>query len=102
MRTVAVEGQGIEELDRAIDAHREHGRETGALERKRRERTAERIRDIVARRCERAVWLERGGEELLDEGLARIASGETTPYALADEIAHAAEIADEAREGEIA
>ena len=101
VRTVATDGHGIDELDRAIEAHREHGRETGALDRKRAERAAERVRDIVARRCERRVWLERGGEELLAAGLARIAAGETTPYALADEIARAADIGGPGdREGE--
>ena len=92
VRTVAVEGQGIDELDAAIEAHREHGRKTGALARKRAARAAERVRDIVARRSERRVWIERGGEALLAEGLERIAAGQTTPYALADEIARAADI----------
>jgi LAO/AO transport system kinase len=94
VRTVAVDGQGIDELDQAIEAHREHGRRTGALQRKRAQRAAERVRDIVARRCERMVWLERGGERMLAEGLVRIAAGETTPYALADEIARAADIGE--------
>ncbi|CAN5821961.1 methylmalonyl Co-A mutase-associated GTPase MeaB [soil metagenome] len=94
VRTVAVDGQGIDELDQAIEAHREHGRKTGALDQKRGERAAERVRDIVARRCERMVWVERGGERMLTDGLERIAAGETTPYALADEIARAAEIED--------
>ena len=92
VRTVAVDGQGIDELDAAIEAHREHGRTTGALAKKRAARAAERVRDIVARRSERRVWVERGGEALLAEGLERIAAGETTPYALADEIARAADI----------
>ena len=94
VRTVAVEGQGVEELERAIEAHREHGRKTGALDKKRGQRAAERVRDIVARRCEREVWVERGGERLLAQGLERIAAGQTTPYALADEIARAADIGD--------
>ena len=92
IRTVAVDGQGIDELDAAIEAHREHGRKTGALAKKRAARAAERVRDIVARRSERRVWIERGGEALLAAGLERIAAGETTPYALADEIARAADI----------
>ena len=94
LRTVAIDGQGIDELDQAIEAHREHGRRTGALERKRGQRAAERVRDIVARRCEHLVWVERGGEGMLAEGLPRIAAGETTPYALADEIARATDIED--------
>ena len=92
IRTVAVDGQGIDELDAAIEAHREHGRKTGALAKKRAARAAERVRDIVARRAERRVWIERGGEARLAAGLERIAAGETTPYALADEIARAADI----------
>ena len=94
VRTVAVEGQGIDELDAAIESHKEHGRKTGALARKRGARAAERVRDIVSRRSERRVWIERGGERLLAAGLERIATGETTPYALADEIARAADIAE--------
>jgi LAO/AO transport system kinase len=92
VRTVAVEGHGIDELDAAIEGHKEHGRKTGALAKKRAARAAERVRDIVARRCERRVWIERGGEALLADGLERIAAGRTTPYALADEIARAADI----------
>jgi LAO/AO transport system kinase len=99
VRAVATEGQGIEELDRAIEAHREHGFKTGALERKRGQRAAERVRDIVARRCEHRVWVELGGERILASGLARIAAGETTPYALADEIARAADIGDTSDRG---
>ena len=99
LRTVATDGQGIPELAEAIEAHREHGRRSGALERKRRERAEERVRDIVARRCERRVWAERGGEDLLAAGLDRIAAGDTTPYALADEIARAADIDDQSETG---
>jgi LAO/AO transport system kinase len=99
VRTVAVEGKGVDELDQAIEAHKEHGRQTGALARKRGQRAAERVRDIVSRRCERMVWQERGGERMLAHGLERIAAGETTPYALADEIARAADI-EHRNEGE--
>ncbi len=60
------------------------------LERKRRARAVDRVRDLVARRLERRVWEERGGEERLAEGLARIEAGLATPYSLAEEIAAAA------------
>ncbi|HUF90558.1 MAG TPA: methylmalonyl Co-A mutase-associated GTPase MeaB [Gemmatimonadota bacterium] len=99
LRTVAVDGEGLAELSDAIEAHREHGRRSGALERKRLQRAEERVRDIVARRCERRVWVERGGEERLAAGLDRIAAGDTTPYALADEIARAADIDDSSEIG---
>ncbi|HUP00226.1 MAG TPA: methylmalonyl Co-A mutase-associated GTPase MeaB [Gemmatimonadota bacterium] len=86
VRTVAVDGKGIETLSAAIDAHRAHCRDTGALAAKRRERTAERVRDLVSRRIERRVWGEQGGDQRLAEALDRIASGQATPYSVADEI----------------
>ncbi|MDX1622436.1 MAG: methylmalonyl Co-A mutase-associated GTPase MeaB [Gemmatimonadota bacterium] len=87
VRTVAVEEEeGVEALDEAIEAHRAHGAETGALAGKRRARAEDRVRDLVSRRMDRLVWEERGGEERLAEGLERIERGEATPYSLADEI----------------
>ncbi|MFN2384656.1 MAG: methylmalonyl Co-A mutase-associated GTPase MeaB [Gemmatimonadota bacterium] len=94
LRTVATEGIGIDALDAAISAHREHEAATGALEAKRRARAAERVRDLVARRLERAVWVDAGGEALLAAGLDRIAAGGATPYTVADEIARVAGVND--------
>ena len=86
VRTVGIDGHGIEELDRAIAAHRAHGEATGALGAKRRSRVAERVRDLVTRRLERHVWLESRGEERLAEALERIERGEETPYSAAARI----------------
>ncbi len=96
VRTVATEGRGIDELAEAIAAHRAHGEATGALERKRRARAEDRIRDLVARRIERLVWEERGAGRLLQAGLDRVAAGESTAYAVADEILRDVGLADEA------
>lgn len=89
VRTVATEGAGIVELDEAIGTHRAWMEETGGLAAKRRARAEERVRDLVARRLDRAVWEDAGGAGLLAEGLKRIEKGEATPYSLADEIARA-------------
>lgn len=98
VRTVAVEGKGLEDLDAAIEAHRAHCRETGGLAEKRRERAAERVHDLVARRLEGYVWHEQGGARRLDAAIDRIAAGEATPYSVAAEIVAAAGIdADGAR-----
>lgn len=90
VKTVAVSGEGVEDVEKAIAAHREHGTQTGALETKRRRRIAERVRELVTRRFERAVWLDRGGEALLRDATDRILSGEATPYSIAGEIISAA------------
>ena len=87
VRTVAVEGTGVDELDRAIAEHRARLAESGALHAKRRARVADRVRDLVARRLERVVWRERGGEERLSSSLDRIERGDETPYSVAAAIA---------------
>jgi LAO/AO transport system kinase len=83
VRTVGTEGTGLDALDDAIAAHRAHGESTGALSAKRKWRAADRVRDLVARRLERLVWLEAGGEEKLVAALERIEKGEETPYSAA-------------------
>jgi LAO/AO transport system kinase len=87
VRTVAVEGSGIDELDRAIAAHRAYLGETGGLAAKRRARIAERVRHLVTRRLERVVWRDKGGEERLTSALERIERGDETPYSVAAAIA---------------
>jgi LAO/AO transport system kinase len=84
--TVAVEGEGLEELDEAIERHRVFGLESGLFAEKRRQRAAERVRDLVARRLERRVWLDLGGERRLEEALDEIVAGRRSPYATAEEI----------------
>lgn len=86
VRTVAIEGEGIEELAGAIDAHRTHCQESGVLIAKQRARSAERVRDLVARRIDAYVWERSGGEKILERSLDRIRDGDATPYSVADEI----------------
>jgi LAO/AO transport system kinase len=86
VRTVAVEGEGIEELAAAIDAHRSHCHKSGALTAKQRARSADRVRDLVARRVDAHVWEWGGGEEILERALDGIRDGDATPYSVADEI----------------
>lgn len=86
VRTVAVEGEGIDELAAAIDAHRTHCQERGLLIAKQRTRSAERVRDLVARRIDAHVWEQSGGEKILERALDRIRDGNATPYSVADKI----------------
>jgi LAO/AO transport system kinase len=86
VRAVAVEGEGIDDLVEAIDRHRDFGTKSGAFARKRRDRAAERVRDLVARKLERRVWLDGGGEERLEAALDDILAGRLSPYAAAEEI----------------
>ncbi len=88
VRTVAIRGEGIEDLEGAIERHREHLELTG----ERRAREAARARAgfvMVLRERLLAGALERLEAEMgrLDAVAARIAAREADPYALADELA---------------
>lgn len=86
VRTVATEGEGVDRMAEAIEAHRAFCVQSGRLADKRTGRAVDRVRDLVVRRLEAQVWEASGGERALEEGLKRIAAGEATPYSLADEI----------------
>ncbi len=82
----ALTGEGLEELLETIAHHRTWLTEGGALEERRRERAARRIRDVVDRGLRRVAWRSERVRALLDEGVERIARGGGTPYSAADEI----------------
>ena len=81
--TIGSTGDGVDLLWDAIVAHRDHAASTGLLERRRRFRLAEELREIVARRLEQRARQLCGGERweaLTDDVLA----GELDPWSAAD------------------
>jgi LAO/AO transport system kinase len=84
VQTVAIKGEGIEQLWRAIEAHRHYQESNGLLDKRRRRRIAREIRDIVAERMAGRVEREQGSllEELTDEVTAR----RLDPYRAADRL----------------
>ena len=85
-KTVAQTGEGVDELTRALDEHRVYLESSGELERRRRERTASRIRDVVNREVSRVVWRSGETSSLLSEGLDAITTGAETAYSVARRI----------------
>jgi len=84
LETVASEGRGTEEVAEAADRHFRHLRESGELERRRREHLLEQARAVLVRRMERravAAWEEWSGEFVED-----LVSGRLTPYRVADAV----------------
>jgi LAO/AO transport system kinase len=55
LRTSAANGEGVDELWEAIESHRKHLEAGGQLERRRRERLAEELEDMVSLRLRREV-----------------------------------------------
>ena len=86
LTTVATRGEGIEDLIEALDAHRQHIRETGQLQERRRERLERHTREVVSRMLEDMVWRESAGERVLSEGMDEILDGTKSPYRLAHDI----------------
>ena len=83
--TVAVRGEGIEELLAALDTHADWLHETGELDRRRRARAAGEVEAIALTALRERLGDVRGGT-LLDALAARVAAAELDPYAAADQL----------------
>jgi LAO/AO transport system kinase len=86
LTTNALSNEGIEEMLQTIEEHRAWLTSSGQLERRRRERAAIRIRDVVDRELRRVAWTSETARTLLQTGVEGIASGEGTPYSAARRI----------------
>ena len=85
LKTVANEGQGIEALAEAVEAHRRFLNEQALLEAKRKERLLKKVKSIVRFRFERAFWDE-SAYQTVNETLANYDHLKTSPYKLAEEL----------------
>jgi LAO/AO transport system kinase len=89
LQTVAETGQGVEALQGALDRHWAWLAGSGERARRREQRLAEYVRELVGRRMAELVWVEKGGSETLDEALPALESGRETPYEVAARIVRA-------------
>jgi LAO/AO transport system kinase len=83
--TVGTDGSGVAELWAAIVAHRDHITASGVLERRRRFRLGEELREIVARRLEQRARELCSGERW-DELTAAVLNRTIDPWSAADEM----------------
>jgi LAO/AO transport system kinase len=90
LQTVAETGQGVPELADALERHRTWLDESGERERRRSARLAERVREEVERELRRRVWLDRGGQRVLEESVPALEAGDVAPYEVAARILRAA------------
>ncbi len=87
LRASAEKEEGILDLADMIARHRTWLEESGELERRRRQRAAERVREAVEREIRAQAW--EGGEPILEEALPRLLDGSETPYDVAARIVRA-------------
>jgi LAO/AO transport system kinase len=83
--TSAARGEGIGEVVAALARHLAWMRETGLLERRRRDRLALRTREVVRRAVDRWVWEETPVRALVEERLDAMVAGTASPYDVAAE-----------------
>ena len=86
--TTAETGEGLDELMDRLGAHARWLDASGELERRRRARLEERVRDAVQQRLLVRAWQEGRGGEILNESLPDLIAGELTPYEVAARIVH--------------
>jgi GTPase len=84
LRTVAAQGEGIDELITALDRHFNYLERSGTLGQRRRNRLRDRVVDVVEDRVRRRLWRDPGTTQWLDEQLPALEAGATNPFAVAD------------------
>ena len=87
LRSVAIEGEGIDELRETIENHAIAMQESGLLEERRRARLEAHTRQVVERAVLQSLWQGAGVAEHLAAGLEEVLGGERSPYDLAKTIA---------------
>ncbi|HEX7717235.1 MAG TPA: methylmalonyl Co-A mutase-associated GTPase MeaB, partial [Marmoricola sp.] len=85
VKTVAMTGEGVEEVVSALDRHVAHLRDTGGLAARRERRARDEI-EAIAVTSLRERWGDVHARTELDELAARVVAGSTDPYAAADEL----------------
>ncbi len=83
--TVASQGEGIDDLLAAVDAHRSWLADSGELARRRTRRAAAEV-EALALAALRSRWGGVGGDGRVDELAAEVAAGTLDPYAAADRL----------------
>lgn len=85
VRTVAVRGEGLDELVEALEKHRAWLTSTGELGRRRHRRAAEEVEAIAVTSLRERMG-DPHGDRRLDELADRVLAGELDPYAAADQL----------------
>lgn len=88
VKTVAAQGQGIDEVVEAIDKHVAWMEETGTLRRRRVRRAGDEIESIALQQLRTKMGDLRHGNGV-DELAAQVVDGATDPYAAADQVVSA-------------
>ena len=85
IKTVANNNTGISDVAAMIGTHRNHLESTGQMISRRRERIAERVRDLISERFRMQFWTD-DREKFLSDSLNAVLNHHHTPYDVVDEL----------------
>jgi LAO/AO transport system kinase len=86
LTAVAADGTGIPEILGALDSHHDYLVATGALVEQRRARLRARVAEVADRELRNRLWSDAATSAWLDDRLAALESGETTPFDVAHDL----------------
>ncbi|MFL5605717.1 MAG: methylmalonyl Co-A mutase-associated GTPase MeaB [Gemmatimonadaceae bacterium] len=84
LRTVALKGEGIDDLVQALDRHFRYLERSGMLRERRRSRLRERVVEVVEDKTRRRLWGDAATNAWLEDRLPSLESGQATPFGIAD------------------
>jgi len=86
LRAVAAKGEGITEIQNALEKHFAYLEDSGELRNRRRQRIVERVVEVAERRMHRRLWNDPATMEWLEKRVDELESGAITPYTVADQL----------------
>ena len=84
LRTIAVKGEGIDDLVNALDRHFHYLQVSGELRIRRRQRLRERVMEVVEQQVRVRLWHDDATLQWLDDQLPLLEDGTLAPFAVAD------------------
>ncbi len=86
LRSVAVHGEGVAEVVDALDRHFDYLQRSGKLRERRRVRLRDHVREVVDDKVHHRLWDDADTRSWLDALLPALESGQTNPFAVADQL----------------
>jgi LAO/AO transport system kinase len=86
LSAVAVRNEGITDIAGALDKHYRYLEESGTLYSRRRDRTRERVMDVVEQKVRNRLWKDAQTMSWLEDQIPGVADGLVTPFAVADQL----------------
>jgi LAO/AO transport system kinase len=86
LKSVATNGEGIDDVVTALDRHFRYLQSSGHLAARRRRRLREQVVVVAEHRLRGRLWGDPAVRQFIDEVLPRIEAGELSPFGIADEL----------------